>query len=172
MQQRAMIAMGLALEPQLLIADEPTTALDVTVQARVLKLIQRMQKEFNLALVLITHDLGVVALTVDYVYVMYLGRIVEEGSIETIFDSPAHPYTAALLRSIPSLATKTENLEPIEGNLPNAHALPSGCPFHTRCREQVGDISRREIPLHVDVGAGNRVSCVKYSDEAAGAKDR
>ena len=172
MRQRAMIAMALASSPRLLVADEPTTALDVTVQARVLKLIQRMQKEFNLALVLITHDLGVVAQTVDYVYVMYLGRIVEEGSVETIFDSPAHPYTAALLRSIPSLATKTENLEPIEGNLPNAHALPSGCPFHTRCREQVGEICSREIPLHVDVGAGHRVSCFKYTDETVGANDR
>ena len=167
MRQRAMIAMALASSPRLLIADEPTTALDVTVQARVLKLIERMQKEFNLALMLITHDLGVVAHTVSYVYVMYLGRIVEEGPVEAIYDSPAHPYTAALLRSIPNLATRSATLEPIEGSVPSAYALPTGCPFHTRCKEKVGDICHQRMPAHVEVGTDNhRASCFKHTDQS------
>jgi oligopeptide/dipeptide ABC transporter ATP-binding protein len=172
MRQRAMIAMALASSPRLLIADEPTTALDVTVQARVLKLIERMQHEFNLALMLITHDLGVVAHTVSYVYVMYLGRVIEEGPVEAIYDSPAHPYTAALLRSIPNLATRTETLEPIEGSVPSAYAFPTGCPFHTRCKEKVGDICHEKMPAHVSVGASNhRASCFKHTDETVVAGD-
>ena len=125
MRQRAMIAMALASKPRLLIADEPTTALDVTVQARVLKLIQRLQRELGLALMLITHDLGVIAHTVEYVYVMYLGQVVEEGPVAEIFDHPAHPYTQALLHSIPSLTNKSKRLEPIEGSVPSAYALPT-----------------------------------------------
>ena len=171
MRQRAMIAMALASSPRLLIADEPTTALDVTVQARVLKLIERMQREFNLTLMLITHDLGVVAHTVSYVYVMYLGRVVEEGPVEVIYDSPAHPYTAALLRSIPNLATRTESLEPIEGNVPSAQALPTGCPFHTRCKEKVGDICHQQMPAHVEVGPRHRASCYKHTGERVEAVD-
>ena len=168
MRQRAMIAMALASGPRLLIADEPTTALDVTVQARVLKLIERMQREFNLALMLITHDLGVVAHTVSYVYVMYLGRIVEEGPVEVIYDSPAHPYTAALLRSLPNLTTKTDSLEPIEGSVPSAFAMPTGCPFHTRCKEKIGDICHEKMPAHVVVeGSDHRASCFKHTDETA-----
>ncbi len=172
MRQRAMIAMALASSPRLLIADEPTTALDVTVQARVLKLIERMQREFSLALMLITHDLGVVAHTVSYVYVMYLGRVVEEGPVEAIYDTPAHPYTAALLRSIPNLASRTENLEPIEGSVPSAYALPSGCPFHTRCVEKIGDICHQQVPAHVAVGAnGHRAGCFKHTDQSEGGSD-
>jgi len=167
MRQRAMIAMALASSPRLLIADEPTTALDVTVQARVLKLIERMQREFNLALMLITHDLGVVAHTVSYVYVMYLGRVVEEGPVESIYDSPAHPYTAALLRSIPNLASSSETLEPIEGSVPSAYALPTGCPFHTRCKEKIGDICHQQVPAHVAVGDdGHRAACFKHTDQS------
>jgi oligopeptide/dipeptide ABC transporter ATP-binding protein len=166
MRQRAMIAMALASKPRLLIADEPTTALDVTVQARVLKLIQRLQRELGLALMLITHDLGVVAHTVEYVYVMYLGRVVEEGPVEKIFAQPAHPYTAALLQSIPSLTGRTEQLQPIEGSVPSAYALPSGCPFHTRCTVQVGDICRQKVPSHVEVGPGHRASCFIHTDAA------
>ena len=165
MRQRAMIAMALASKPRLLIADEPTTALDVTVQARVLKLIQRLQKELGLALMLITHDLGVVAHTVEYVYVMYLGRVVEEGPVEKIFSEPAHPYTAALLQSIPSLTARTEQLQPIEGSVPSAYALPTGCPFHTRCTVQVGDVCRQEMPAHVEVGAGHFASCFAHTDQ-------
>ena len=166
MRQRAMIAMALASNPRLLIADEPTTALDVTVQARVLKLIQRLQRELGLALMLITHDLGVVAHTVEYVYVMYLGRIVEQGPVEAIFDAPAHPYTAALLQSIPSLTSRSQRLEPIEGSVPSAHALPSGCPFHTRCKESIGDICHQEMPVHVEVGPDHHASCFKHTEES------
>ena len=159
MRQRAMIAMALASNPRLLIADEPTTALDVTVQARVLKLIQRLQQELGLALMLITHDLGVIAHTVEYVYVMYLGQVVEEGPVADIFDHPAHPYTQALLHSIPSLTSKAERLEPIDGSVPSAYALPSGCPFHTRCTQKVGDICHQQMPGHAEVGPGHRASC-------------
>jgi peptide/nickel transport system ATP-binding protein len=167
MRQRAMIAMALASNPRLLIADEPTTALDVTVQARVLKLIQRLQRELGLALMLITHDLGVIAHTVEYVYVMYLGRVVEEGPVADIFDRPAHPYTAALLESIPSLTSKTQRLEPIEGNVPSAYALPTGCPFHTRCTKKVGDICQQQMPAHVEIEAGHRASCFVHTQESA-----
>ena len=166
MRQRAMIAMALAPGPRLLIADEPTTALDVTVQARVLKLIQRMQRELNLALMLITHDLGVIAHMVSYVYVMYLGRVVEEGPVERIFDAPAHPYTAALLRSIPNLASRTRRLEPIEGNVPSADRLPTGCPFHTRCQEVVGDICHQRMPANTEVGPRHRASCFQHTDRS------
>ena len=138
---------------------EPTTALDVTVQARVLKLIQRLQQELGLALMLITHDLGVIAHAVEYVYVMYLGQVVEEGPVAEIFDHPAHPYTQALLHSIPSLTSKAERLEPIDGSVPSAYALPSGCPFHTRCTQKVGDICHQQMPGHAEVGPGHRASC-------------
>ena len=171
MRQRAMIAMALASSPRLLIADEPTTALDVTVQARVLKLIERMQRELDLALMLITHDLGVVAHTVSYVYVMYLGRVVEEGPVGRIFDSPAHPYTAALLRSIPNLAARTEKLEPIEGSVPSAHALPPGCPFHPRCGEKVGEVCEREMPGREAVRPGHFASCFRLTGGTAGETD-
>tara|TARA_Y100001934_G_scaffold271974_1_gene359390 strand:+ start:125 stop:1132 length:1008 start_codon:yes stop_codon:yes gene_type:complete len=159
MRQRAMIAMALASNPRLLIADEPTTALDVTVQARVLKLIKRLQQELGLALMLITHDLGVIAHTVEYVYVMYLGKVIEEGPVTDIFDHPAHPYTQALLRSIPSLTGKTDRLEPIEGNVPSAYALPKGCPFHTRCTQKVGHICHQQMPGQIEVGPDHRASC-------------
>jgi peptide/nickel transport system ATP-binding protein len=166
MRQRAMIAMALASGPRLLIADEPTTALDMTVQAKVLKLIERMQRELNLALMLITHDLGVVAHMVSYVYVMYLGRVVEEGPVAAIYDDPKHPYTAALLRSIPNLAERSQHLEPIEGNVPSADNMPTGCPFHTRCNEQVGDICRQAMPARIGVGeAGHATSCFKHTDD-------
>ncbi|NKB72716.1 MAG: ATP-binding cassette domain-containing protein [Candidatus Latescibacteria bacterium] len=167
MRQRAMIAMALASNPRLLIADEPTTALDVTVQARVLKLIQRLQRELNLALMLITHDLGVIAHTVEYVYVMYLGRVVEEGPVAAIFDNPAHPYTAALLRSIPSLTSKAQRLEPIEGSVPSAYALPTGCPFHTRCQAKVGPVCQERMPAHARVGEGHYASCFTHTEESA-----
>ncbi|HCL31002.1 MAG TPA: dipeptide/oligopeptide/nickel ABC transporter ATP-binding protein [Candidatus Latescibacteria bacterium] len=164
MRQRAMIAMALASSPRLLIADEPTTALDVTVQAKVLKLIERMQRELNIALMLITHDLGVVAHMVSYVYVMYLGRVVEEGRVEAIFHDPKHPYTAALLRSIPTRASKSQRLEPIAGNVPSADRLPTGCPFHTRCTEKVGDICHQHMPARVDMGGGHATSCFRHTD--------
>ena len=167
MRQRAMIAMALASKPRLLIADEPTTALDVTVQARVLKLIQRLQRELGLALMLITHDLGVIAHTVEYVYVMYLGQVVEEGPVADIFDNPAHPYTQALLHSIPSLTNKSERLEPIEGSVPSAFSLPTGCPFHTRCNKQVGAICKERMPARIEVDKGHYASCFIHAEEGA-----
>jgi peptide/nickel transport system ATP-binding protein len=165
-RQRAMIAMALASNPRLLIADEPTTALDVTLQARVLKLIARLQRELGLALMLITHDLGVIAHTVEYVYVMYLGRIVEEGPVAQIFDKPSHPYTAALLQSIPSLTSKSQTLQPIEGSVPSAYALPTGCPFHTRCTSKVGDICHQQMPPHLEVGPNHYASCFIHGLES------
>ncbi len=135
MRQRAMIAMSLACEPQLIIADEPTTALDVTVQAQVLHLLKELTRETNAALVLITHDLGVVARYADRVNVMYAGRIVESGTAREIYNHPRHPYTVGLMNSMPRLdEDKRESLQPILGQPPDLAALPPGCPFRPRCR--------------------------------------
>jgi peptide/nickel transport system ATP-binding protein len=134
MRQRAMIAMALANDPKLLIADEPTTALDVTVQAQILELIERLQSEFDTAVVVITHDLGVVAEMADEIAVMYAGRIVEHGNSDTIFNAPEHPYTWGLLSSIPRMdAAREDELVPIPGRPPSLINLPSGCSFHPRC---------------------------------------
>ncbi|MFA9478247.1 ABC transporter ATP-binding protein [Phycisphaerales bacterium AB-hyl4] len=162
MRQRAMIAMALAANPALLIADKPTTALDVTVQAQVLKLIKRLQRERGIALMLITHDLGVVAHMVDYVYVMYLGRVVEQGPVKAIFDRPHHPYTKALLNSVPSLTQTRETLASIRGTVPDSGNPPSGCPFHNRCEEVIGDVCWQESPRHYQVGMDHQASCFKY----------
>ena len=133
MRQRAMIAMALAGDPELLIADEPTTALDVTIQARILTLLDDLRRERNMALVLITHDLGVVAQVADRVAVMYAGRIVEEAPSVNLFSTPAHPYTIGLLRSIPDPDKPGDRLEAIPGSVPSPHAWPPGCRFHPRC---------------------------------------
>lgn len=134
MRQRVVIAMALVCEPEVLIADEPTTALDVTIQAQILKLIKDLQRERNTSVVFITHDLGVVAQIADEVAVMYLGRIVESGSVRQVLKSPRHPYTQALLRSLPGLhAIRGERLPAIDGSVPSLTAIPSGCPFHPRC---------------------------------------
>jgi peptide/nickel transport system ATP-binding protein len=147
MRQRAMIAMALANDPKLLIADEPTTALDVTVQAQILELIERLQSEFDTAVVVITHDLGVVAEMADEIAVMYAGRIVERGSADTIFNAPEHPYTWGLLSSIPRMdAPRGEELVPIAGRPPSLINLPSGCSFHPRC-PYVRDAHRRVEPM-------------------------
>lgn len=132
--QRVMIAMGLALGPKLLIADEPTTALDVTIQAQILDLIQGLQSKFNTAVILITHDLGVVAETADWVAVMYAGQIVEQASTENLFENPLHPYTAGLIKSIPVLGERKGRLDVIDGNVPNLVNLPKGCRFAPRCK--------------------------------------
>jgi oligopeptide/dipeptide ABC transporter ATP-binding protein len=164
MRQRAMIAMALACNPELLIADEPTTALDVTIQAQVLKLINRIREEFGLSLVLITHDLGVIAQTVSYVYVMYLGKIVEEGPVEAIFDTPKHPYTMDLLDSIPRMTEEHKRLSVIRGSVPGY--LPSGCPFHTRCPRVVGPQCSNAWPARTDFGEGHAAHCYLYTEEA------
>ena len=138
MRQRAMIAMALSCNPSLLIADEPTTALDVTTQAQILDLMFRLQGEFGMAMMFITHDLGVVAEIADYVAVMYLGLVVERGSVDTIFHDPKHPYTQALLRSIPQIGPKTHvRLDTIKGMVPDPYNRPKGCPFHPRCVKRI-----------------------------------
>jgi peptide/nickel transport system ATP-binding protein len=134
MRQRAMIAMALVNNPDVLIADEPTTALDVTVQAQILELIDRIKIEFEIGVILITHDLGVVAETADTVLVMYAGRALEHGPAQQIFDAPQHPYTWGLLQSMPTIERRLEKLVPIEGSPPSLIDIPSGCPFHPRCR--------------------------------------
>jgi peptide/nickel transport system ATP-binding protein len=142
MLQRLMIAMGLALSPSLLIADEPVTALDVTIQAQILDLLRDLRDTTDAAVLLITHDMGVVAETCDRVVVMYLGRIVEEAPVETLFDHPRHPYTQGLLGSIPSIDEKVEWLQAIPGTIPHPNEIPSGCHFSNRC-PQVMDVCRR-----------------------------
>ncbi len=133
MLQRAMIAMALSCRPQILFADEPTTALDVTIQAQILQLIKDLQAEFGMALIMVTHDLGVIAETVDRVVVMYGGRVMEEGPVQDIFDAPAHPYTRALLHSMPGQTAGRQRLVEIRGASPNPANPPAGCPFHPRC---------------------------------------
>jgi oligopeptide/dipeptide ABC transporter ATP-binding protein len=133
MRQRVVIAMALACNPQLLIADEPTTALDVTIQAQILGLLKKLQGEMDAGILLITHDIGVVAQTADEVAVMYLGRVVESADVRTIFRSPRHPYTAGLLKSLPSLSQRGSRLPSIPGSVPSLTAMPAGCPFHPRC---------------------------------------
>ena len=147
MRQRAMIAMALSLNPDLLIADEPTTALDVTVQAQILDLVDRLQTEFNTAVALITHDLGVVAEHCDHIQVMYAGRIVEEGTGDDIYYNPMMPYTWGLMRSIPRLGAETARLTPIMGSPPSLIHLPSGCAFSPRCRHALPSCSHDEPSL-------------------------
>jgi peptide/nickel transport system ATP-binding protein len=162
MRQRAMIAMALANEPKLLIADEPTTALDVTTQAQILSVIDRLQADLGMAVILITHDLGVVAENADHVSVMYAGRIVESAPVETIFAAPQHPYAWGLLGSIPTIASgDDEQLIPIEGQPPSLITLPSGCSFHPRC-PYARDRHRRVEPdlEQVPGDRGHQVACL------------
>lgn len=162
MRQRAMIAMALSCDPDLLIADEPTTALDVTVQAQILDLIRDLQKDFNSAVVIITHDLGVVAEVADDILVMYAGRSVEYGSAEQIFNAPEHPYTWGLLSSMPRFDRKrTARLEPIKGTPPSLINVPAGCPFSPRCTHssRVGAACETERPLLLDTGSAHGVAC-------------
>ena len=146
MKQRAMIAMALACHPRLLIADEPTTALDVTIQAQVLDLLRELQRELDMSVLLITHDLGVVAETCDRVAVMYAGKIVEYATVFDLFENPAHPYTHGLFRSLPTITEKKQKLEAIRGAVPNPLEFPSGCRFRTRC-PMAQDVCRQEPPL-------------------------
>ncbi|WP_026922280.1 ABC transporter ATP-binding protein [Glycomyces arizonensis] len=159
MRQRVMIAMALALDPEVLIADEPTTALDVTVQAQIMRLLKQIQDERNMGLILITHDLGVVADVADDVAVMYAGEIVERASIHDAFKRPAHPYTKALLRAIPRVDTVGRELEVIPGLPPNPAALPSGCPFHPRCWAVDPERCATEAPPYEEVTDDHRSLC-------------
>lgn len=164
MRQRVMIAMALACNPELLIADEPTTALDVTIQAQILELLDEMRKKFNMAVLLITHDLGVVSETADRVVVMYCGKVMENADVKEIFANPLHPYTNGLLKSIPSLEDDSEEpLYMIRGMVPNPLKMPSGCPFSDRC-ENCMERCRQEMPDLVDIG-GHEVRCFMYSGE-------
>jgi peptide/nickel transport system ATP-binding protein len=169
MRQRAMIAMALVNNPELLIADEPTTALDVTVQAQILDLIRDLQKEFGSAVIIITHDLGVVAELADDILVMYGGRCVERGSAEQIFYEPQHPYTWGLLGSMPRIdREQTERLIPVKGSPPSLINVPSGCAFHPRCPYAdvpKGGITRTEVPLLREVGSGHFSACHMAQEE-------
>ncbi len=167
MRQRAMIAMALSCSPSLLIADEPTTALDVTTQAQILDLMLELQEDYDMAIMFITHDLGVVAEIAADVAVMYLGRVVEYGDVDTIFNSPKHPYTRALLSSIPKVTIEREPLEPIKGMVPNPFRRPSGCTFHPRCDYAMPICKKRE-PTTIQVAPGHTVRCLLYeSNESA-----
>src|SRR5215472_17149184 len=166
MRQRVMIAMALACSPDLLIADEPTTALDVTVQAQILDLLRDLQQQTGMAIILITHDLGIVAEMANEVAVMYAGRVVERSSGTAIFDDPQHPYTLGLLGSIPRVEETNDRLLAIEGAVPAPFALPEGCRFHPRCVFAVGECERTDPPLR-DLGGGHRAACIRAPLEAA-----
>ncbi|HKD74827.1 MAG TPA: ABC transporter ATP-binding protein, partial [Ktedonobacterales bacterium] len=161
MRQRIMIAMALATDPQLLIADEPTTALDVTIQAQILDLMRGLAREFNTAIMLITHDLGVVAEMAQEVAVMYTGQVVERGSVYQVLKEPLHPYTLGLLNSIPGEGLKGQKLSVIRGTVPNPLELPKGCTFAPRC-PYVMDICRRQEPKLLDIGGGHTAHCWLY----------
>jgi len=163
MRQRAMIAMALSCQPKLLIADEPTTALDVTIQAQVLRLLKEIQREMGMAVMLITHDLGVVAEIADRVAVMYAGRIVEVASIEAIFGQMRHPYTKGLLHSIPQLQEKRTRLNAIPGQVPNPLNLPVGCKFHPRCYLMIEDCKKEEPPL-IQVNGDHFSRCIRWKE--------
>ena len=163
MRQRLLIAMAIALEPELLIADEPTTALDVTVQAQILELLDRLRRELNMGVLLITHDLGVVCEVADRVAVMYAGRIVERADADALFDRPAHPYTEALLTSVPTLGHVGSELPVIPGSPPVPTALPSGCPFHPRCAWAV-EACRETRPELRAVGGGREAACLRTEE--------
>ncbi|MET0621912.1 MAG: ABC transporter ATP-binding protein [Pyrinomonadaceae bacterium] len=175
MRQRVMIAMALACDPRLLIADEPTTALDVTIQAQILELIDELRRTRNLAVLLITHDLGVVAEVADRVAVMYTGRIVEESPVEELFARPKHPYTEGLLRSVPKLTAaevkKAVRLSTIEGTVPKPTNLPEGCHFAPRCQHRMPRCTEGDLPLY-QLDGGVSVRCVLYDLTAAVAADR
>ncbi|MBS3906477.1 MAG: ABC transporter ATP-binding protein [Syntrophaceae bacterium] len=163
MRQRAMIAMALSCQPKLLIADEPTTALDVTIQAQVLRLLKEIQGEMGMAVMLITHDLGVVSEIADRVAVMYAGRIVETGPIEAIFGEMRHPYTKGLWESIPQLKEKKKRLNAISGQVPDPMKLPAGCKFHPRCYLMIEDCKKEEPPLY-PVNGNHFSRCIRWKE--------
>ena len=161
MRQRAMIAMAMSCNPSLLIADEPTTALDVTIQAQVLELMNALRAEFNASIQFITHDLGVIAGMADDVVVMYLGRIVEASNVREVFHNAKHPYTQGLMNSIPSLAAEKERLEPIKGVVPDPFEVPAGCGFEPRCPHAM-EICKTKMPDLKEVAPGHTTACWLY----------
>jgi peptide/nickel transport system ATP-binding protein len=161
MKQRVVIAIALACNPILLLADEPTTALDVTIQAQVLELISNLQAELNTAMILITHDLGVVSDTCDKVAIMYAGQIVESGTWKDIYINPSHPYTKGLFGSIPTLDKDVERLQPIEGLMPDPSNLPEGCAFHPRCPNCMEQCKHVE-PQSIEISEGHFVRCLQF----------
>jgi len=162
MRQRVMIASALACNPELLIADEPTTALDVTIQAQILYLMRRLQQELGMAIMFITHDLGIIAQMADRIVVMYAGQGVESGQVESIFDDPTHPYTIGLLRSIPNLKERKDTLQTIEGVVPSPKQFPSGCRFNPRCSFATATC-QTDVPPVIEVDAGHSVRCWNIS---------
>ena len=162
MRQRAMIAMALSCNPRLLIAEEPTTALDVTIQAQILELMKSLQAELGMAIMIITHDLGVIAEMADQVAVMYMGKVVESGDVRTIFKRPVHPYTVGLMRSIPKMGQGIKDrLTPIPGSVPDPFSVPAGCAFYPRCPALKRPSCQQEVPL-VEVEPGHWVRCTLY----------
>ena len=165
MKQRVVIAMALACNPKLLIADEPTTALDVTIQAQVLEMMNDLKTQFNTSMLIITHDLGIVAETCDEVMIMYAGELVEHGTLERVFRNPKHPYTLGLFGSIPSLTKDVERLTPIPGLMSDPSDLPSGCAFHPRC-SQACDECRQTVPQLVEITPEHSVRCLRVAKGA------
>jgi len=169
LRQRAMIAMALSCDPRLLIADEPTTSVDVTTQAQILDLLRTLQRQSGMAIMFITHNLGVIAEMADEVVVMYLGRVVEKASVDDLFHAPKHPYTRALLRSIPGTqSVPREKLPTIAGSVPHPYNRPTGCPFHPRCERRVPGLCDRKVPRLMPVTDDQDVGCFLYHREAEG----
>ncbi len=170
MRQRVGIAMALSCNPELLIADEPTTALDVTIQAQVLELMQSLRKEFGTAMMLITHDLGIVAEACDHVAIMYAGSVIEYADVKSLFTDPKHPYTRGLFGSIPSLDEEVDRLTPIKGLMPDPTDLPPACRFHPRC-PLAQDICSQQVPANTEISSGHVVSCLIYEGLVPGYEE-
>ena len=163
MKQRVLIAIALACSPKVLLADEPTTALDVTIQAQVLELMKGLRQKYNMAMLMITHDFGIVAEVCDEVSVMYAGRIVEHGTLVDVFDNKRHPYTEGLFNSLPDIQNRKSELKPIKGQMPDPTNLPTGCPFHPRCRYCRAECSQKEPPK-IQINDTHYVRCWLYTD--------
>jgi len=169
MRQRAMIAMALSTKPRLLIADEPTTALDVTIQAQVIDLMKDLVDEFHMAILFITHDLGVIAQTADRVAVMYLGKLIEKGSVRQVLRNPGHPYTQGLLHALPRLDELDTPLTPVKGDIPSPLDRPSGCVFNTRCPVSLGAECESRVPVYTTTDDGQQIACLLAEKQGAPA---
>lgn len=168
MRQRAMIAMTLAMNPSILVADEPTTALDVTIQAQILDLMRELQDEFDMSMIFITHDMAIIAQVADEIAVMYLGRILERGPAREVIRNPQHPYTQGLLQAIPSLKSLKRRLTPIAGDIPSPLERPQGCPFHTRCIHRIKDRCDQVMPAETHATPLSSVRCHLYGESTHG----